>query len=65
MLSIFSALSGGGPDHGPGPRHHLREREEAEEEADPGLHLLQPQAPQLLGIQILLLRVSRSDKCCR
>ena len=44
----------GAPD-GPQPGHHLGGGEEAEEEASDRLHVLQPEAPQLLGIQILLL----------
>ena len=51
-------LGGGqgvGPAHGPQPRHHLRRGEEVEEEAADRLPVLQPQASQLLGLQILLL----------
>ena len=43
------------PPHGPQPRHHLRRREKVEEEAADRLPVLQPQASQLLGLQILLL----------
>jgi hypothetical protein len=45
-----------------GPRHWRRagRREEAEEEAAAGLPRGQPQAPQLVGVQILLLRVPRA-----
>ena len=35
--------------------HHLRGGEEVEEEATDRLHVLQSQAPQLLGVPILLL----------
>ena len=52
-------------DNGSGPGNHLGEREETEEEADPGLPLRQPQAPQLLGRQILLLRAPRLNQCSR
>ena len=43
------------PQDGPEPRHHLRSREEAEKEASDRLHVLQSEASQLLGVQILLL----------
>ena len=47
-----------GTDHGPGLGHHLGGGETAEEEAPSGLLVHQPEKPQLLGLQILLLRVS-------
>ena len=50
---------GGGEDHclddGPGHRGGVRGGEEAEEEAAAGLPVRQPQEPQLVGLQILLL----------
>jgi len=42
-------------EDGSEPGHHLRGREEAEEEAAHRLHVLQPETSQFLGIQILLL----------
>ena len=60
-------LGGGqdpGPDDGPGPGHHLGGGEAAEEEAAARLPLLKPQEPQLLGVQILLLRVARVAQRC-
>ncbi len=57
---------GGGQDRGAddGPRRgrHLRGGEEAEEEAAARLPLRQPQEPQLVGLQILLLRAASSAK---
>ena len=51
---------GGGQDRrphdGPRPGDHLRGGEEAEEEAPRRLPLLQLEEPQLLDVQILLLR---------
>ena len=50
---------GGGQNHGAhdGPRRGggQRGREEAEEEASPGLFVRQFEEPQLVGLQILLL----------
>ena len=44
------------PEDGPQPRHHLGGREEAEEETVDRLLVLEPEAPQLLGLPILFLR---------
>ena len=54
-----------GAQDGPWPGHHHRVGEEAEEEAVDRLSLRQPQEPQLLGVQIFLLRVPRDPQCCR
>ena len=48
-------IQGRGLNNGPGSWHYLGKWKEAEEEVDPGLYLLQPQASQLLGIQVILL----------
>ena len=48
-----------GLEDGSGPGHFDGGRAEAEEEAPARLPALQSQEPQLLGLQILLLRVSR------
>ena len=48
---------------GPQPRHHIRRGKETEKEAFDRLSLLQPQTPQLLGVQILLLRIPGAAKC--
>ena len=61
-------LGGGqdlGAEDGPRPGHHHRVREEAEEEAADRLSVRKPEEPQLLGVQIFLLRVSRDSQCCR
>ena len=55
---VVEELGGGQgvrPADGSQPRHHLRRGEEAEKEVVDRLPLLQPQAPQLLGVQILFL----------
>ena len=53
------------PDDGPGHRGGVRGGEEAEEEAPPRLLVRQPQKPQLVGLQILLLRAARLSQYCR
>ena len=53
-----------GADDGPRSGHHLGGGEATEEEAAARLPLLQPQEPQLLGVQILLLRVARPAQRC-
>ena len=60
---------GGRQDYGPhdGPRHRRRLRggEEAEEEALARLLVRQSEEPQLVGLQILLLRTPRISQHCR
>ena len=60
---------GGGKDlgaqDGSRPGHHHGVWEEAEEEAADRLSLRKPEEPQLLGLQIFLLRVPRDPQCCR
>lgn len=46
---------------GPGRRHLLRDREEAEEEADDRLLVGELAIPQLVGLQVLLLRTLVPD----
>lgn len=62
--SVAMEELGGGqdprPHDGPGRGHLLRGGEEAEEEAAPRLPGRQPQAPQLVGLPLLLLRVART-----
>ena len=53
------------PDDGPGPGHHIRGGEATEEEAFAWLPLHQPEKPQLLGLQILLLWATGAHKCYR
>ena len=48
---------------GPRPGHHHGVREEAEEEAADRLSVRKPEEPQLLGVQIFLLRVPGPDQC--
>ena len=47
------------------PGHHIRCGEETEEKTSHRLPVLQPQTPQLLGLQIFLLRISCPDQCRR
>lgn len=54
-----------GADDGPGPGDPVRGGEAPEEEAPRRLPLLQPQEPQLLDVQILLLRAARFAQCRR
>ena len=60
---------GGRQDYGPhdGPRHRCRVggREEAKEETASRLPLRQSEEPQLVGLQILLLRTPRISQHCR
>ena len=53
------------PDDGPRPGNYIRSGEKTKEEAPVRLPLLKPEESQLLGIQILLLRAARPDKCRR
>ena len=53
------------PDDGLGSGHYIGGGEATEEKATARLPLLKPEKPQLLGIQILLLRASGPDKCRR
>ena len=46
---------GVGLENGLKPGHHIRCGEEAEEKTSHRLPVLQPQTPQLLGLQIFLL----------
>ena len=55
---VVEELGGGqgvGPQDGPQPGHHIRRGEKTQEETPYRLSLLQSEAPQLLGLPILLL----------
>ena len=53
------------PHDGLGRGHMLRGGEEAEEEAVVGLPRRQPEAPQLVGVPVLLLRDPLLHQCSR
>lgn len=67
--AVALEVVGGGQDTRPhdGPRRWRlhRDREEDKEEADPRLPLGEPEVPQLVGLQVLSVRVARSYKCYR
>ena len=55
---VVEELGGGqgvGPEDGSQPGHHIRCGEKTQEETPYRLSLLQSEAPQLLGLPILLL----------
>ncbi len=53
------------PADGPQLGHNLRGGKEAQKEAAHRLHVLKPEAPQLLGVPVLLLRVAGANQHCR